>query len=292
MIGTQLRDHRAWTLARHMVMQRACASSSRLVRTWTPLRRSMKRTGSHHMPSNQSPILHAVTVFAFVIHIAGGVVALLSGTMAAIARKGGALHRKAGTVFVVSMLIMAVFACYLAVMIPDQIINVIISIFTLYLISTSWLTVRRRDEITGCPEKLAMLVALCLWAPFAVLSIQLAAGLQPLFNSAVPLEGPVLVAIYGFTVVLSLAAIGDVRLVLGGRISGRSRIMRHLWRMCLGLTLAAGSGFTNGLARLLPGPYHVPVAFFFPQFIPLGLLIFWLIRLRFTGWYKDDVTVA
>jgi uncharacterized membrane protein len=252
----------------------------------------MKRSGNHHMTPAQSPILHAVTMFALVIHIAAGVVALLSGAASVIARKGGAVHRKAGTVFVVSMLIMAVFACYLAVVIPDQIVNVIISVFTLYLVSTAWLTVRRRDETTGLPEKLAMLVALVLWGPFAVLSIQLAAGLPPLFNSAVPLEGPVLIAIHGFTVVLSLAAIGDLRLVLGGRISGRSRIMRHLWRMCLGLTLAAGSGFTNGLARLLPGPYHVPVAFFFPQFIPLGLLIFWLIRVRFTGWYKDDVTAA
>ena len=54
--------------------------------------------------------------------------------------------------------------------------------------------------------------------------------------------------------------------------------------MCLGLTLAAGSGFTNGFARLLPGPYHVPTIFFLPQFLPLGLLIFWMIRVRSRGW--------
>jgi hypothetical protein len=56
--------------------------------------------------------------------------------------------------------------------------------------------------------------------------------------------------------------------------------------MCLGLTLAAGSGFTNGFARLLPGPYHVPLAFFLPQFIPLGLLVFWMIRVRTSGWLR------
>jgi uncharacterized membrane protein len=242
------------------------------------------------MPPTQSPILHAVTVFAFVIHIGGGVMALVSGMTAMMARKGGALHRKAGTVFVVSMLMMAVFACYLAVVIPDQLINVFIGVFTLYLISTAWLTVRRKEETTGVSEKVAMFIALCLWAPFAILSFQLATGLPPLFTSAVPLKGPVLVAVHGFTLVLSLAAIGDVKLVLAGGISGRSRISRHLWRMCLGLTLAAGSGFTNGLARLLPGPYHVPTVFFLPQFIPLGLLVFWLIRVRFTGWYKNAAT--
>jgi hypothetical protein len=49
------------------------------------------------------------------------------------------------------------------------------------------------------------------------------------------------------------------------------------------LTLLA---FTNGFARLLPGPYHVPLAFFLPQFVPLGLLVFWMIRVRSTGWVR------
>jgi hypothetical protein len=96
-----------------------------------------------------------------------------------------------------------------------------------------------------------------------------------------------LIAIYSFTAVLALAVIGDSRVVLGGGISGAPRIARHLWRMCLGLTLATGSAFTNGFARLLPGPYHVPEAFFYPQFLPLALLVFWMIRVRFTGWFKQ-----
>jgi hypothetical protein len=54
--------------------------------------------------------------------------------------------------------------------------------------------------------------------------------------------------------------------------------------MCLALTLATGSAFTNGFARLLPGPYHVPPAFFYPQFVPLILLCFWMIRVRLTGY--------
>ncbi|HEX4081154.1 MAG TPA: hypothetical protein VHX61_20000 [Rhizomicrobium sp.] len=47
----------------------------------------------------------------------------------------------------------------------------------------------------------------------------------------------------------------------------------------LWLTLAAGSAFTNGLPRHLPDPMHVTTIFFLPQFVPLGLLIFWMIRL-------------
>jgi hypothetical protein len=92
--------------------------------------------------------------------------------------------------------------------------------------------------------------------------------------------------------VLGLAFVGDARVVLAGGISGAPRIARHLWRMCLGLALAAGSGFTNGLARLLPGPYHVPPAFFLPQLLPLALLVFWMIRIRFTNWFKDEAQIA
>ena len=234
----------------------------------------------------QPPFLHALTLLAFALHIGGGAVGLVSGTVAVIARKGGRLHRKAGTVFVISMVVMAVFGCYLGFVMPDQRVNVFISIFALYLILTAWLAIRRNDGAIGLCEKIALLVGICLCAPFAILSFQLALGMTPLFKSAVPFKGPVLIALYGFTAVLAIAAIGDARVVLAGGISGVSRISRHLWRMCLGLTLAAGSGFTNGFARLLPGPYHVPLAFFLPQFIPLGLLVFWMIRVRTTGWFR------
>ncbi len=232
----------------------------------------------------QSPILHVLTLLAFALHIGGGAIGLVSGTVAVIVRKGGRVHRKAGTVFVISMGVMAVFGCYLGFVMPDQRVNVFISIFALYLVSTSWLAIKRTGGGGGLPEKIALLVGLCLCAPFAILSFQLALGLTPLFKSAVPFKGPVLIAIYGFTSVLAIAAAGDAKVVLAGGISGASRISRHLWRMCLGLTLAAGSGFTNGFARLLPGPYHVPLGFFLPQFIPLGLLVFWMIRVRSTGW--------
>jgi hypothetical protein len=53
-------------------------------------------------------------------------------------------------------------------------------------------------------------------------------GMTPSFKSTVPFEGPVLIAIYIFTSVLALAAIGDARLVLGGGLSGARRIARHL----------------------------------------------------------------
>ncbi len=228
-----------------------------------------------------------MTILAFILHIGGGVLALVAGTVAVFARKGGRLHRRAGTLFFVSMLVMAAFAAYLAVVRPGQLVNLFIAAFTTYLVTTAWFAARHRDGENGLGEKIALLVAICLCAPFAVLSFQLAFGLPPLFKSAIPFKGAVLIAIYSFTAVLFIAVLGDAKVVFGGGIAGTSRIARHLWRMCLGLTLATGSAFTNGFARFLPGPYHVPLAFFLPQFVPLILLIYWMIRVRFTGWYRN-----
>jgi uncharacterized membrane protein len=236
----------------------------------------------------KASLLHEMTILAYVLHVGTGMVALAAGTVALFARKGSYLHCRAGTVFVGAMVVMATFAAYLAIAVPGQVVNLFIASFTLYLVATSWMAVRRKECTAGLAERIALFIAICLWTPFAILSFQLATGLQPFFNSTVPLKGPVLIAIYTFTAVLTIAAIGDGQVVLFGGTSGAPRIARHLWRMCFALTLTTGSAFTNGFSRLLPGPHHVPPIFFIPQFLPLGLLIFWIIRVRFTGWFKQN----
>ena len=229
-----------------------------------------------------------MTKLAMILHVVAGTFALFAGIVAMSSRKGARTHRVAGNVFFVSMLVMAVLADYLAVAIPEQIPNLFIGTFTIYLVATAWLTVRRKERSVGIPEKIALFVILCLCVPFVILSFQLATGLKPSFKSAVPLEGPVRIAIYSFTFFVAIAAIGDAKLVMAGGITGARRIARHLWRMCLGLTFAAGSAFTNGLPRLLPTTVHVPlILLFIPQLSSLVLLIFWMIRVRFTSWYKE-----
>jgi hypothetical protein len=233
-----------------------------------------------------SVVFHATTTLAYVLHVGGGTLAFAAGMVTVFARKGGRLHRTAGTVFFASMLVMAAFAAWLGVVLPD-LVNLFIAVFVAYLVVTGWMTVRRTAGTIGRPEKMALVVAFILCAPFAILSFQLAAGLPTLFRSTVPLKGPVLLAIYVFTCVLAIAAISDARAALAGGVLGARRIARHLWRMCLGLTLAAGSAFTNGLPRLLPALNHAPlILLFVPQFLVLGLLAFWLIRVRLTPWLK------
>jgi uncharacterized membrane protein len=238
------------------------------------------------MLSLTSHSLSTLTLLVFALHIASGAVALVAGTTAALATKGGRLHRRAGNIFFTAMIVMAVFAIWLAVVMPDQLVNTVIGTFTLYLVATAWLTVQRKEGTSGIAEKILLAVIVILFAPFGLLAFQLALGFQPFVKSAVPFEGPVLVAVYVFTAVTALAAIADARVVFAGGISGMPRIARHLWRMLAGLTLAAGSAFTNGIIRLVPHAWHVPLGIYFvPQLFVFILLVFWMIRVRFTGWY-------
>ncbi|HWE99298.1 MAG TPA: hypothetical protein VG248_05840 [Caulobacteraceae bacterium] len=223
-----------------------------------------------------------LTAVAFGLHILGGMVGVVAAFVALCAQKGGRMHRRAGTVFVVAMLSMAAFAAVLAVIRPGQIINLCIAGLTAYLVATGWLTVRRRGALAGPPEWVALGTSVLLCAPFALMIFQIATGVV-LFKSAFAIKGAILVALSVFAAVVLAAALGDLGVVRRG-ISGTSLVARHLWRMCFGSALALGSAFTNGFARLLPGPYHVPPAFFAPQLLMLGVLIFWLVRIRFPGW--------
>jgi hypothetical protein len=229
----------------------------------------------------QTPFVHGVMMLAYGLHIGGGTIGLVSGTIAAFARKGGHLHRLAGNVFFVSILVMATFAAWLAVAVPGQMVNLFGGIFVFYLTTTAWLTVRRAAGTIGVSEKIALAIVLCLCAPFAFLVYQAATG------SAPQLKGPVLIATVSLAAIVAITAITDAKLVLAGGISGAPRIARHLWRMCLALLMATGSAFTNGLPRLLPGPMNMSPIFFLPMLLPLGLLIFWMIRVRLTHGFKN-----
>ena len=219
----------------------------------------------------------------FALHTVSGMAALLAGAAAICVRKGGDLHRCAGDAFVIAMVLMAVSAAVLGVVRPGQTVNVLIAVFTLYLVITAWLTGRRGDAGGGLPDRVALGASLVLCAPFALLIFQIVSGVT-LVRTAFVIRGPILVALCVFSGVIATAALGDLHVVLRGGLSGAARMARHLWRMCFALAMASGSAFTNGFARLLPGPYHVPPAFFAPQLVMLVVLIYWLVRVRFPGW--------
>ena len=239
---------------------------------------TVKEIGMHYSPT-------------LLVHIAGGTLGLLSGTAAICFRKGCRPHVLAGRVFVASMLIMAMGAIYLGI-VKHQPNNVSGGIFTFYLIGTAWLTARRRPGETSRLDWVALLI------PLALGILTWLAGISVLRRGESSQDGvPVGMTFFTGSVML-LAAMGDVRMLVRGGVLGAKRLARHLWRMCFGLFIAAGSFFlgpSNRPLRLLSsvgiGP-HLPPAllnmglYLVLTMLPLVILIFWLVRVRFTSTYK------
>jgi hypothetical protein len=226
-----------------------------------------------------------------IVHICAGTSGLLSGTAAMSFRKGSPRHVLAGRVFVVSMLTMAVGAVYLAI-VRHQPNNIGGGLLTFYLIGTAWLTARRRDRETSRLDWVVLLV------PLALGILTWMNGLRVVRSGASSQDGvPVGMSFFMGSVML-LAAAGDVRMLLRGGVLGEQRIARHLWRMCFGLFIAAGSFFlgpsnrplrllsTVGLGQHLPAALFSNSLYLFLTVLPLILLIFWLLRVRFTNAFK------
>ncbi len=225
------------------------------------------------------------------VHICAGTLGLLSGTAAMIFRKGSPRHARAGRVFVVAMLTMASVAAYLAVL-RHQPSNIGGGIFTFYLILTAWLTARRRPGETRSYDWILLLL------PLGLGLLTWMNGVSIVRSGVDSPDGvPVGMSFFMGSVML-LAATGDVRMLVGGGLVGATRIARHLWRMCFGLFIAAGSFFmapSNRPLRLLSaaglGQHLSPALFSTTVYLiltllPLILLVYWLVRVRFTDFYK------
>jgi len=218
-----------------------------------------------------------------ILHIFGGTLGLIAGTIAMIARKGNRLHRLSGNTFTVAMLTLAASGFWLAIL-KSQVSNVIAAVLTFYLIGSAWLAGRRRDG-TGLLDWSGLF--LCLACAAGVLTL----GVRALRSAGGTDNGAPAFMSFVFAGILLLAAVGDIRVLAHGGIAGRPRIVRHLWRMCVGLFIATGSFFL-GQQQVFPAALRGSVYLVVPAVLPLPLLIFWLIRVRFRNAYKLRPSMA
>ena len=208
-----------------------------------------------------------------VLHIAGGMIGLLSGCVAMVYRKGSRGHRISGDVFVVSMLVMGACASCLALM-KHQPNNFFGGLITFYLITTAWLTGRPRERETNPMDWAAMVFAFVLGSSLMTLGVLVARG-EAAKQPGVPL------GVYFFMASITLlAAAGDFRVLLRGGISGSARLVRHLWRMCFAWFMATGSFFI-GQQQVFPSALRKQALLVPLAFLPLGLLIYWWLRVSF-----------
>lgn len=223
-----------------------------------------------------------------VVHICAGTLGLVSGAAAMSFAKGSPGHVGAGRIFVFSMLTMAAGATYLAIL-KHQPGNIGGGIFTFYLILTAWLTARRAEGETRKLDGAALLIPLTLGV------LTCFSGFEKLRAPGPSPDGVPVGMNFFLGSIMLLAAIGDARMLVRGGVLGTKRIVRHLWRMCFGLFIATGSFFlgpANRPLRLLRAVGFRQELFrallrqevlLFLAVLPLLLLVFWVIRIRFTN---------
>ena len=216
------------------------------------------------------------------IHIIAGSIAVIAGFIAVFVFKGGKLHRKSGMFFVYAMVILALTGAVIAV-VKRQPTSVVGGLLAFYLVITAWLTVRGRDQAPGWTDGAAMLLGIGV----GLLSVKL--GFDALNSASGRMKGGLAGMLFLFGGVALLASVGDIRMMLGRRLDGPRRIARHLWRMCFSLFIASGSFFL-GQAKVIPKPIRIFPLLAIPALLPLLLLIYWLVRVRFTNWRARYIT--
>ncbi len=213
------------------------------------------------------------------LHIIAGTLGMLSGFVAVFLRKGSRRHGLTGSVFVVAMLSLSLTGVLMAI-VKSQVGNILGGSLTFYLVATAWMTGRYRERKTGSFDWGALLVALGVGAVTVTYGFEAAMSPTGLKN------GDPAGQYFFLGSVALLAATGDVRMLVRGGISGSQRIARHLWRMCFGLFVAAASVLL-ARAHLFPAALRKTGVLWLLSLLPLMLMVFWLLRVRFTNAYQQ-----
>ena len=210
------------------------------------------------------------------IHIAAGAVAIVLGGTALLARKGGPVHRRVGLLFVFAMLVMTTTAAIIALRKSLLDPNLFAAVLTTYLVVTALTTVRPVGAWTRRMTAAGLVVA-------GVLAVfYLRAGVIAANSPRGSLGGVPFPMFFFLAAVMTLSAIGDVRMLRGGVPKGRARLARHLWRMCFALFIAAGSFFSirARVATILPEALTAAPLRMLPIVLPFVAMFYWLWKVR------------
>ncbi|MEO1243463.1 MAG: hypothetical protein AAFX54_16255 [Pseudomonadota bacterium] len=206
-------------------------------------------------------------------HIGSGAIAVMAGAVALGARKGAAIHIGAGRIFAVAMIISSAIGAVLGLIKMDEFfITFHAGVLSLTLILSSWLTARTRGPRLGGGSLAAGI------ANFLNAAGLIAAGAYALSAPDGLLLGFHATDYFFLSGMAGIAALGDISVLVRKTLSDRHRVARHLWRMCLGFFIAAGSAFTGPGAEAFPEAVRDSGVLSAPELTIFLLMLFWLAR--------------
>jgi len=155
---------------------------------------------------------------------------------------------------------------------------------TAYLVFTAYTTVRPLPG-AGRQVDLALMVM-----AFTFGTLGYVRAFDALGRPGSQIEGVPAGMMFFMTTIVTLAAIGDARMVRAGGIQGTRRLARHLWRMCFGLFIASGS-FLIGQMKFIPEPIRIVPLIVVLAVSPLVMLLYWMWRVRLKQNLRGMMTV-
>ena len=234
------------------------------------------------VPADSHALLHVAAAVVLYLHIGAGTLGLLAGAAALGFRKGSRLHRLAGNIFVVAMLVMSGIGAAVAPFLPTpERASVIAGGLTFYLVLSSRAAVKRKPGQIGAFDYGLLLTSLAVVAASACL-MNLAAQ-----SPTGRLDGQPAAAFVLFIIIGSLAAAGDMRLILRRAMSGATRLSRHLWRMTVAYFIAANALF---LGQPQVFPEVLQRWLFLPGLLILGSLLYGLGHVGYAAYRRRQTT--
>ena len=203
-------------------------------------------------------------------HAIIGALAISAGFLAFLSRKGSGVHRVAGNIFVFSMLGSAATGVWLGLAAPVM-LSAIGGAQVIYLVSTSWVTIKRSENRSGVFEIIACMATLL------IAGIGFAFGLEAARSEDGLKDGfpAILYFIYGTAIGIA-CAVADLTVILRGGISGSQRLARHLWRMGFAMYVATASFFL-GQPQVFPEAIRGTLILASPVLLVIALTMFWAI---------------
>ena len=211
-------------------------------------------------------------------HVTLGAVAVLAGFLAIIARKGSPPHIGAGRIFVFAMGLSSALGAVLGLYKADTLyITFHAGVLGVTLVASGWLTAAARSRPLGVATGL-------LGAVNAVNAAGLiAVGLYAQGQAEGEFLGYPAEDYFFLSGMAIIGVIGDTSLLFRKTLSDKHRIARHLWRLCLGFFIAAGSAFTGPGASAFPQSVRDTGVLVLPELLIFLTLVFWIIRTLWKG---------
>lgn len=203
------------------------------------------------------------------LHIIAGTIAISSGIAAPFAKKGGKAHKLLGLAFLTSILILGLSGAFVA-WIRDIPLSFLNGLLISYFVVTSFNVIKLKPNSINVIDKCMAVVSTLLTVGFiyyALKASQVPSGELGGFGSPV---------FFAFGAVALVSAFGDIRFLIKKGLSGKQRLLRHLWRMFFPLFMSTAAFFL-GQAKLFPETLQRIEILFAPVVFVIFIMFFWIV---------------